>query len=178
MSGPPPEEDEARAPRLGAGRAPAAGPLERARAIEGPASDAGRHRGSHDADLKAPAGDLDVVFLLDRARPPRSAAGGSRGASGAGKASCFSHALSSSRSLQVSPRAHWSLAISALWKGIRVFSSSISYSPSALSMRLVACSRSASQTISLATIGSYIGETSPPSPTPESTRTPGPVGSR
>ena len=28
--GPPPEEDEARAPRLGAGRAPAAGPLERA----------------------------------------------------------------------------------------------------------------------------------------------------
>ncbi len=45
-------------------------------------------------------------------------------------------------------------------------------------MRLVACSRSASHTISLATIGSYIGETSPPSRTPESTRTPGPLGSR
>ena len=44
-------------------------------------------------------------------------------------------------------------------------------------MRLVACSRSTSQTISLATIGSYIGEISPPAPTPESTRTPGPLGS-
>jgi hypothetical protein len=54
---------------------------------------------------------------------------------------------------------------------------SISYSPSARSIRRVACSRSASQTMTLATIGSYIGETSPPAPTPESTRTPGPVGS-
>ena len=44
-------------------------------------------------------------------------------------------------------------------------------------MRAVAFSRSTSQTISLATIGSYIGVTSPPGPTPESTRTPGPVGS-
>ena len=44
--------------------------------------------------------------------------------------------------------------------------------------RRVACSRSASQTISFATIGSYIGETSPYGPTPESTRTPGPAGSR
>ena len=57
-----------------------------------------------------------------------------------------------------------------------VFSSSISYSPSARSIRAVACSRSTSQTISLATIGSYIGEISEPGPTPESTRTPGPGG--
>ena len=176
MSGPPPEEDEARAPRLGAGRAPAAGPLERAaEPSSGPGSEARRHRRSDDPHLKAPAGDLDVVFLLE-ALAVSSPSGA--GASGAGKASCFSHFLSSSRSLQVSPRAHWSLAISALWNGISVLSLSISYSPRALSMRLVACSRSASQTISLATIGSYIGETSPFSPTPESTRTPGPEGSR
>ena len=45
-------------------------------------------------------------------------------------------------------------------------------------MRAVACSRSASHTMSLATIGSYIGVISDPGPTPESTRTPGPVGSR
>ena len=45
-------------------------------------------------------------------------------------------------------------------------------------MRRVACSRSTSQTISLATIGSYIGVTSEPASTPESTRTPGPAGSR
>ncbi len=44
-------------------------------------------------------------------------------------------------------------------------------------MRRVACSRSASQTMSLATIGSYIGEISLPARTPESTRTPGPLGS-
>ena len=45
-------------------------------------------------------------------------------------------------------------------------------------MRAVAISRSTSQTISLATIGSYIGVTSEPASTPESTRTPGPAGSR
>ena len=44
-------------------------------------------------------------------------------------------------------------------------------------MRAVACSRSASQTMSLATIGSYIGDTTLPARTPESTRTPGPDGS-
>ena len=60
---------------------------------------------------------------------------------------------------------------------MRVFSPSIWYSPSARSMRRVACSRSTSQTMSLATIGSYIGVTSPPASNPESTRTPGPVGS-
>ena len=65
-----------------------------------------------------------------------------------------------------------------MWNGIRVFRPSISYSASARSMRFVACSRSASQTISFATIGSYIGVISLPGPTPESTRTPGPAGSR
>ena len=45
-------------------------------------------------------------------------------------------------------------------------------------MRAVAASRSESQTISLATIGSYIGVTSDPASTPASTRTPGPAGSR
>jgi hypothetical protein len=64
-----------------------------------------------------------------------------------------------------------------VWKGSSVRRPSISYSPSARSIRRVACSRSASQTMTLATIGSYMGETSPPGPTPESTRTPGPVGS-
>ena len=54
----------------------------------------------------------------------------------------------------------------------------ISYSASARIMRLVADSRSASQTISLATIGSYIGVISDPASTPESMRTPGPDGSR
>ena len=49
--------------------------------------------------------------------------------------------------------------------------------PSARSIRAVACSRSTSQTISLATIGSYMGEISEPASTPESTRTPGPAGS-
>ena len=64
------------------------------------------------------------------------------------------------RSRQVSPACHWSVASSALWKGISVFSPSISYSSSARSMRLVEASRSASQTISLAIIGSYSGSTS------------------
>ena len=45
-------------------------------------------------------------------------------------------------------------------------------------MRRVAASRSTSHTISLATIGSYMGLTSEPSRTPESIRTPGPAGSR
>ena len=65
-----------------------------------------------------------------------------------------------------------------MWNGSSVFRPSISYSRSARSIRGVACSRSTSQTISLATIGSYIGEISDPGPTPESTRTPGPAGSR
>ena len=67
---------------------------------------------------------------------------------------------------------------SALWNGISVVRPPISYSPSARSMRAVAASRSASHTISFATIGSYIGEISEPGRTPESTRTPGPPGSR
>ena len=54
----------------------------------------------------------------------------------------------------------------------------MSYSSSARSMRAVAVSRSVSHTISFATIGSYIGEISDPGRTPESTRTPGPAGSR
>ena len=58
-----------------------------------------------------------------------------------------------------------------------VFRPPISYSPSARSMRRVACSRSTSQTMSLATIGSYIGVISLPARTPLSTRTPGPAGS-
>ena len=74
--------------------------------------------------------------------------------------------------------AHCSEAMIALWNGIRVFTPSISYSSSARSIRRVARSRSASQTISLATIGSYSGVISVPATTPESTRTPGPEGSR
>ena len=58
-----------------------------------------------------------------------------------------------------------------------VFSPPISYSPSARTMRAVACVRSTSQTMSLPTIGSYIGVTSLPARTPLSTRTPGPAGS-
>ena len=92
-----------------------------------------------------------------------------------GNASVLSQSLSSTRSRQVSALAHCSVASNALWNGISVLSPSISYSPSARSMRLVAFSRSVSQTISLATIGSYIGVTSPTGPTPESTRTPGPA---
>ena len=90
----------------------------------------------------------------------------------------MSQSLSSIRSRQVSPFAHCSVARIARWKGISVVSPPISYSPSARSMRRVAFSRSTSQTISLATIGSYIGVTSEPASTPESTRTPGPAGSR
>ena len=44
-------------------------------------------------------------------------------------------------------------------------------------MRAVAFSRSTSQVISFATIGSYSGVTSAPASRPESTRTPGPAGS-
>ena len=73
---------------------------------------------------------------------------------------------------------HCFVASSALWNGIRVVRPPISYSSSARSMRAVAASRSVSHTISLATIGSYIGEISAPASTPESTRTPGPAGSR
>ena len=61
---------------------------------------------------------------------------------------------------------------------MRVRRPSISYSCKARSMRRVAASRSTSQTISLATSGSYMGLTSEPSRTPESIRTPGPAGSR
>ena len=50
--------------------------------------------------------------------------------------------------------------------------------PLILSIRAVAPSRSVSRTISLATIGSYSGVISEPESTPESTRTPGPLGSR
>ena len=78
----------------------------------------------------------------------------SPGFSGAGKASCFSHSLSSTRSRQVSPRAHCSVSSSARWKGIRVLSPPISYSSSARSIRRVDASRSTSHTISLAIIGS------------------------
>ena len=66
----------------------------------------------------------------------------------------LSHFLSSVRSRQVSPFAHCSVARIAWWNGIRVLSRAISNSPSARSIRAVACSRSTSQTISLATIGS------------------------
>ena len=74
--------------------------------------------------------------------------------------------------------AHCSEAMIALWNGIRVLTPSISNSFSARAIRRVARSRSASQTISLATIGSYSGVISEPPITPESTRTPGPDGSR
>ena len=93
-------------------------------------------------------------------------------------ASDFSQSLSSIRSRQVSPLAHCSEAMIALWNGIRVLTPSISNSFSARAIRRVAFSRSASQTISLATIGSYSGVISEPQSTPESTRTPGPHGSR
>ena len=66
----------------------------------------------------------------------------------------------------------------ALWNGIRVVTPSISNSRSARAIRRVARSRSASHTISFATIGSYSGVISEPLSTPESTRTPGPDGSR
>ena len=62
--------------------------------------------------------------------------------------------------------------------GINVVTPSTSNSESARSIRRRASSRSASQTTSLATIGSYRSEIVDPSWTPESTRTPGPDGSR
>ncbi len=74
--------------------------------------------------------------------------------------------------------AHCSESMIALWNGIRVRTPSISNSRSARAIRRVAFSRSASQTISLATIGSYSGVISVPQSTPLSTRTPGPDGSR
>ena len=97
---------------------------------------------------------------------------------GAGTASPFSHARSSIRSRHVSARAHCAEAMIALWNGSSVRTPSISNSCKARSMRRVALSRSASRTISLATIGSYSGVISEPASTPESTRTPGPDGSR
>ena len=66
----------------------------------------------------------------------------------------------------------------ALWNGISVRTPSIWNSSSARAIRRVAFSRSASQTISLAIIGSYSGVISLPASTPESTRTPGPEGSK
>jgi hypothetical protein len=61
---------------------------------------------------------------------------------------------SSSRSRQVSPCAHCSVARIVSWNGISVVSPSIRYSPSARIIRAVALSRSTSQVISFATIGS------------------------
>jgi hypothetical protein len=66
----------------------------------------------------------------------------------------------------------------ALWKGHQGLDALDLELASARSIRRVARSRSASHTISLATIGSYSGVISEPAPTPESTRTPGPDGSR
>ena len=66
----------------------------------------------------------------------------------------------------------------ALWNGMSVRTPSMSNSASARAIRRVAVSRSTSQTISFATIGSYSGVISDPASTPESTRTPGPDGSR
>ena len=66
----------------------------------------------------------------------------------------------------------------ALWNGSSVCTPSISNSSRARAMRRVADARSVSQQISLATIGSYSGLISEPASTPESTRTPGPDGSR
>ena len=57
-------------------------------------------------------------------------------------------------------------------------SGSTTNSSRARSMRRRACSRSTSQTSSLATIASYRPTISLPASTPESTRTPGPEGSR
>ncbi len=126
----------------------------------------------HD-DLEALAGDLDDVLAGDCLGSSSSSAFGA-----GSNASVFSHALSSIRSRHVSPLAHCSEAMIALWNGIRVLTPSISNSFSARAMRRVAFSRSASQTISFATIGSYSGVISEPESTPESTRTPGPLGSR
>ena len=125
-----------------------------------------------DRDLEALAGDLDGVGALDRLGLVVGPL------PGFGWASDLSHLLSSMRSRQVSPLAHCSEAMIALWNGISVVTPSISNSSSARSIRAVARSRSASQTISLATIGSYSGVISEPLSTPESTRTPGPAGSR
>ena len=62
-----------------------------------------------------------------------------------------------------------------MWNGISVVGPSITYSPSARSIRRRACSRSTPCTISFEIIGSYAATTSRPSSTPESTRTPGPA---
>ena len=69
-------------------------------------------------------------------------------------ASPFSHFLSAIFSRNVDASAHSSEAITALWKGMSVVRGSMRYSSSARSMRRVADSRSTSQVISFATIGS------------------------
>src|SRR5215216_6576981 len=93
-------------------------------------------------------------------------------------ASALSHPRSSTRSRQVSAPAHCSDAMIALWNGSSVRTPSMSNSSSARAILRVAASRSESHTISFATIGSYSGVISDPASTPESTRTPGPDGSR
>ena len=86
-----------------------------------------------DPHVEALARDLDrVASARPSPRPRRPSPGGA----GAGKASVFSHCLSSIRSRQVSPRPTARSPSSALWKGISVFRPSISYSSSARSMRL------------------------------------------
>ncbi len=163
---PPPPDARPRAPRLGA-FARGAAPLRLSHAAT-----AGERR-ADDPDVEALAGDLDGVGLLDRLAAPRRPRRAARAARRrASSATC----LSSIRSRQVSPR--WPTARSP---GAPCGTGSASSGPrsrtrrSARSMRCVACSRSASQTISLATIGSYIGEIFAAGPTPESTRTPGPA---
>ncbi|GAC1490948.1 MAG: hypothetical protein NVS2B11_15920 [Acetobacteraceae bacterium] len=98
------------------------------------------------------AGENQIQVLADikyRANSPSLSA-----AAAGSKASVFSHWRSSIRSRQVSAFAHWSVWRIAMWNGISVFSPLISYSCRARTIRRVADSRSASQTISLAIIGS------------------------
>ena len=161
-------------PRRGALRASSASARARLRGGAGAAPLAARRGGADDAHVEPAPGDLDGVGLLDA--PPSSSSPGLRGAGSNGER------LQPRRDPRAG-RGRSRRAPTARWPAARGETGSASSGPrsrtppSARSMRAVACSRSASQTMSLATIGSYIGETTLPARTPESTRTPGPDGS-
>ena len=136
---------------------------------------AGERRPDH-LDVEALARDLDRVGLLDRlglARPRRRRLGAS-GTRASSATACPRSGRGRSR--------RWPTARSP---AAPCGTGSASSGPrsrtrrSARSIRCVACSRSASQTISLATIGSYIGEISRPGARRPSRRARrGPHGSR
>ena len=104
--------------------------------------------------------------------------GAGGGAPSRGGSGVLASLITSRASWQAPPSMNSCSFSSQMWNGMSVVGPSTTYSSSARSMRLRAVSRSTSHAMSLATMGSYWSLMTDPACTPESTRMPGPAGSR